>query len=255
MQHLDDEQLRRALHDELALAEVLVVREHTAACELCRERLSQAEREEHAVHLLLATLDHPPPRVSAASVMTRARPWPGRLVQYAAATLCIAALGGVAWAAPGSPFPLMMRRVSAWFDGAPAASRAPVLQTPATVAPSAPVPAPGVSGIAVTPGDRLVIRFAQTQAVGEVRVRITEGSEVLVRALAGAASFTSDAGHLDIANTGSTSDFDIAVPRGALLVEVQVQGRRLFLKRGERIISVVGATGDGAYVFSLTRPQ
>ncbi|MGH7702071.1 MAG: anti-sigma factor family protein, partial [Gemmatimonadales bacterium] len=71
--HLDEEQIQRLLRGELAPPVATSVREHLAGCTDCRERVTQAEREESEVDSLLRHLDHPAPRIGAHAVLARAR--------------------------------------------------------------------------------------------------------------------------------------------------------------------------------------
>lgn len=249
--HLDEEQVQRLLHHELAPGEgegrETSVREHLGWCAECRGRVAAAEREENDVFALLRQLDHPPPRVEAQSVAARARARGVSWSRWAAGIVLALGLAGAAYAAPGSPLPAWVRAVVNWIgdrpdSGAPASAQAPV-------------PGPGVGGIAVAPGRELVILFTAPQVEGQARVSLTDGADVVVRAPSGAATFTSDVNRLVIDNTGeaSSATFEIEIPRAAPRVEIRVEAVRLFLKDGPRITAAAGSTElRGSYLLGLT---
>lgn len=216
--HLDEEQVQRLLHRELAPPLETAVREHLAECIECRGRVAQAEREEDEVHALLRHLDHPAPRVDPHAVAARARARGVRWVRWAAGIVVALGLAGAAYAAPGSPLPAWVEAVVRWVEGG-----------------SAEVPDPGVAGIAVAPGRELVILFTSAQPEGQAEVSLTDGAEVVVRAPIGAATFTSDVDRLVIDNQGSPATFEIQIPRTAPRVEIRVAGDRIFLKEGSRV--------------------
>jgi len=112
---------------------------------------------------------------------------------------------------------------------------------------SAQAPDPGVAGIAVAPGRALVILFTSPQVEGQAQVSLTDGTEVVVRAPSGTATFTADVDRLVIDNPGSRATFEIQIPRAAPWVEIRVQGVPIFLKEGSRV--------TGSYLLPLTPPE
>ena len=260
--HLDERQVQRVLHGELAGAEDEAARAHLATCASCKEQVAAAEREENEIHALLGTLDHEPPRIHArafttahaAHVAHAARSSRAAWRRRAAGLLVALGAAGTAYALPGSPLP-------AWVDavverlGSLADSSA---RRPATSAPAATEPAPGPrqattesrSGIAVDPGSSLLILFARAQGEGHVEIVLSDGSAVEVLAPPAAASFTSDVNLLRIDNAGTAARFRIEVPRAAPRVEIRVAGKRIFLKEGPRITAEPAAT-RGSYVLPL----
>ncbi|MGH7567470.1 MAG: anti-sigma factor family protein [Gemmatimonadales bacterium] len=231
--HLDDDQVQRLLHGELAQPVVVALREHLAGCAPCRERVAAAERDENEVHALLRAVDHPVPRLDPEAVAARVRAH-GLLaprIRWAAGILLALGLAGVAYAAPGSPLRRWVRAVAERLGGG--SSRPPAPAPPQT-------PDSGIAGIAVVPGRALVIRFTAPQTVGQAQVSLTDGAEVVVRAPIGAATFTSDVGQLVIDNRGSSGagggNFAIQIPRAAPRVEIWVAEQRVFLKEGARVI-------------------
>jgi len=242
--HLNEEQLQRLMHDELAWTEVTPVREHVAQCAACRDGLDAARRDEHEVLQLLVFVDHAPPPVSAATLIARARSrewsWMGR----AAAILLAVSVAGVAWAAPGSPVRAFFGNAVEWMRRGPgsASHRAP-----------APAP-PAVAGIAVAPGSRLVILFTAAQAGSAAHVSLTDGEDVVVRAPVGAAAFTSNDDRLVIENARSSATFEVEIPRTAPHVEIRIAGKPAFTKDGARIVARSATQSGNAYNIPLVRP-
>lgn len=227
--HLDDEQIQRLLHDELDAAARAAPQRHLAECAECRGRLAEAEREEQWVFDRIGRLDAPAPLAPGdvewvtrrAGARTSAA-W----MQRAAGFAVTVALIGLAYAAPGSPLPGWVDRVTGWIARpATHASQAPELE-----------PESAPAGIAVAPGTRFTIRFVEPQTAGAVAVSLTDGPNVTVRAHGGAARFATDLGRLTIGNGGSLADYEIELPRSAPWVEIAVGERRLLLKDGARIV-------------------
>lgn len=200
---------------------------------------------------LLRHLDHPLPPLRATDVMKRVSSRRWATVGRAAAVMLVVGLGGVAWAAPGSPVPRLMTRLTSWISRvsrdpmAPTVSPTPVAATPAHKA---------SFGVAVAPGRRLLIGFGTTQRDGGARVTLEDVAEVSVRALAGGAAFTSTDDELRIDNRGSTAAFEIVIPHAAAHVEIRVAGRRVFLKEGDRIVAPHAVLTGTVYQIPLTAP-
>ena len=205
------------------------------------------------VRALLRTLDHPPPPVTAESLAVRARTADAArqrvrpLVRWAAAIALAAGATGAAYALPGSPLPRWIAAVAARVEPR---SRPREAARPAALAGAS-------AGIAVEPGDDLVIVFSPSAPGGAhalARVTLSERAEVAVRVPSGTATFTSDAGRLVVAGTGAPDTVAIEIPRLARRVEIRAGGARLFLKDGERIETRGARLGDGVYELPLARP-
>lgn len=240
--HLDEELIQRVLHAELPPAADQEVRGHLAACPACRSRVDDAQREESRIFELLRELDHPLPRVSDGLTPLRGRRgslW-GRLA--AAIVLGIVA-AGAAYAASGFPLPRIVQRVVEWVGYAPRQDQR--VSPPAEAEPAS-------RGIAVTAGDRLVILFSSVRTAGLATISLTDGTDVEVRTLHGQASFTSDLDRLQVDTKGDSTRFQILIPRGAALVEVQVGGRRVFLKEGDRVVTQARPDPRGDYLIPLS---
>jgi hypothetical protein len=241
--HLEEEVVQRLLHGELTPRNAALARDHVAACAVCRARVSEAEREEAWVLDQLTHLDHPPPPLRAAATMVGRRDlaW-GR---WAAGILLVVCLAGVAYAAPGSPLPQLFQRVAKGI----ASSRARAVQD------KGPRPREsGPQGIAVTPGNRFTIVFSREHPGGGAMVSLTDGTDVVVRAVGGAVTFTSDLDRLSVDNKSSSARFDIEIPRRASHVEIWVGGYRVFSKDSARIVSRGRRGSEDRYLIPFFRP-
>ena len=242
--HLDQEQVQRPLHGETAPPAEAAVRDHLARCEECQSRVAQADSEERWVLERLRRVDHVQPPIAVEVVMERGRRRPARWGRLAAGIFLALAAVGVAYAAPGSPFHGVLQRIVEWVRGSP--------KPPIPAAPS-PEAVGGQAGIAVAPGDRLTIAFAGEQSGGTATVSLTDGSDVVVRALGGTTTFTSEVNHLSIEHRGAPGRFEIQIPRGAPSVEIRVGGRRSFLTEASRVESEYPRDAGGRYLLPLSR--
>ena len=241
--HLDEEQVQRLLHGELPRATETSAREHLARCADCRQRVAEGKRDEDEVYALLRAVDVPPPAIDAEAVAARARAHDFGLKRWAAGILLALCIGGAAYAVPGSPLPALVGAVVEWMGGRPESP-------PTTTSPEAP-PDASIAGIAVVPGEGLLIQFTSAQTEGVAHVSLTDGAEVVVRAPIGAATFSSDADRLVIDNAGSSATFEIQIPRAAPRVEVRVSGNRIFLKEGPRVTTGASGLADALGPFHL----
>ena len=241
--HLDEEQVWRALHSELAASVEPYIRDHVDGCADCRARLETARREEHDVYALLREVDHPVPSVHP-GIMVAGAGAPRAGWRWAAGILLALGFAGVAYAAPGSP-------VRTWVAAVLARMSTPG-HPPLVASPSAPSNS-AMAGIAVAPGRALVIVFTSRQPVGEAVVSLTDSSQVTVHAPIAAATFTSEPDRLVIHNQGSSANFEIAIPATAPRVEIRVGEESRFLKEGPRITTRPPMTvPTGRYVVPLT---
>jgi hypothetical protein len=246
--HLDEEQVQRVLHGELPPPLEAAVHGHLATCSECRRRVGEAEREELEVAALLRHVDHPTPRVDAETVIADAGAHGVRWGRRAAGVLVALGLAGLSYALPGSPVPALVSTAVNWVDRLAARPAPPPPPSPAEVEPAE-------AGIAMTPGPELVILFTSARAEGSVRVSLTDDTQVVVRAPAGAARFTSLTDRLVIENAGPPAEFEIRIPRDARRVEIRVDGRRILLKERARIAADRPAEPAGHYLLPLTGPR
>src|SRR5262245_8545380 len=250
--HLDEEQVQRLLHGELAPEVVPVVREHLATCVECRARAEESRREEEEIHALLGLLDEAPPSLDARTVARQARMRPlqreQRWERWAAGIVVVIGVSGVSYAIPGSPVRAWVKAVVGRVGGR--TGRSPTAAGGSTAPEPRPIPAPAppAAGIAVAPGRELIVTF--TSARGEARVSLTGSTAVVVRAPAGAASFTSHVDRLIIDNVGSAI-FNIEIPRSAQRVEIRVGDRRLLLVESGRILGVEPSESGGPRLVPL----
>ncbi|HEU5154917.1 MAG TPA: hypothetical protein VFU03_09325 [Gemmatimonadales bacterium] len=242
MNHLDVEQVERLLDGEMVTTADRWARVHVTDCGECRERLAVAEREAAEIRSLLTQADHESPKVDALQVAARARVRRGGWQKWAAGILLVLGSTGILYAAPGSPLRGWLAAAARWISHE---------EVKAPAEESAPAPA-SVAGIAVTPGASLVILFEASQPEGRARITLSPGTEVIVRAPAGSATFSTQASRLVIGNHGPASTYEIEIPLKAPRVEVLVEGGRIFLKEGQDITVTDSSAGTGPYLLPLT---
>ena len=152
---------------------------------------------------------------------------------------------GVAYAAPGSPLPRLIDHIIRIMTPAP--------ERPIKI-PTSPVAAEPQVGLAVAPGSRLAIVFLGDQSEGTATVSLSDSADVIVRALGGTTTFTSDAERLTIGHEGAPAEFEILIPRRAPFVEVRAAGRRILLKEGSRVLAALQPDSQGRYLLCLPSP-
>lgn len=205
--------------------------------------LDEEPLDQEDINLLLRQLDHPGPLVPVAAIIAKAREGKPRWSRWAAAILLMAGLGGVAYAIPGSPVPRWVAAAVSRFTG----SHRPTPSLDSVITP----PDAAIAGIAMEPGADFRIVFSHLADRGVARVTLDGGTDVIVRAPAGAATFTSDVNRLVIDNQAGTAVFDIMIPRSALRVEIQVAGHRIFLKDHDRIEADSASVSHQQYLLPL----
>jgi hypothetical protein len=243
--HLDDGQIQRFVDAELTAASAVEARAHLDGCVECRARVAAARDEDAWVLERLRELDHPAPRVQVQAVVTDVERRTLRWGRWAASIAMIVGVAGIAYAAPGSPLPELVGRLTAWIRGNDRA---------ATVSPTAPTERIA-SGTAMAPGDRLRIVFRAEQPGGVALVSLTDAAIVEVRALDKPAEFTLDPDRVSIDNAGSTARFEIDIPSSAPRVEILVGDRRVLLKDAGRVVTAAPRDADGKYRVSLSAPR
>jgi hypothetical protein len=204
-----------------------------------------------AVQALLRALDHPVPKVTAEDIATRARAR-GRVTpawRWAAAVLLTVSVAGAAFALPGSP----LRRWASTLCAVVTGRGRPDAGPDSASAPQVPSSDHGRAGIAVPPGRSLLIVFDRPAPAALALVSLVDGAEVTVRAPAGSATFTTDAGRLIVEGRSASAPgsaptldtFAIDIPRDSRRVEIRAGSARVFLKERDRITSArpTGAAG------------
>ncbi len=238
--HLDDERTQRWLHAELHGPARQEVAAHLAACAECQAQVAAAEAEEGWIRARLADIPAPRPVSSPAGLRGRAsslRRW-----RWAATIVLSCAAAGTVYAMPGSPLPRWVERIGGWISGREI-SPAP---TPAEPAPAPHTP----SGIVLPVEPSLTIRFVG-EAAGEARVVVVDSGSITVQVRRGQAAFTTGPGLLVVEVPDSGTRVEIAVPHGAPLVTIEVDGARRFRLRGGVVESASGPDGDGGYRLGL----
>ena len=249
VRHLDEEQVQRLLHGELAPSVSASVRDHIDVCDECRSRVDESAREETTVRALMENLDHTPPLVDVRTVKRRTQP-AFALGRWAAGVLLLLAIGGVAYAAPGLPFRAVVERLITRVGGrdTPRDGQArPEIALP-------PSSRDVVQGLAVLPGDRFRIVFSSPEPGAIATLSLTDGPQVAIRAVGGRATFTSDVDRVTIGDVTGGSRFEIDVPRGAPRVEIWIAGRRVFSKSASGVVTEGQPDAGGAYRLPLSSP-
>jgi len=234
--HLDQEQIERLVHGEAGSA----ARDHASLCEECRMRVADARNMESEVLDLLGHLDAHAARPTAASIMYGARRSARNSYRWAAGIVLAFGLAGAALALPGSP-------LRDWLRANKESQSATAGRADRTTTDRA-------TGVAVAPGNDLTIQFQNFQEQGVVTVRIVAAGDVVVRSLAGTATFTSATARLLISNSGS-GDFEIEMPRSARRVVILAGDRRLLLKQGSTVTGAGATAAGNEYVLNLRPPR
>ena len=240
--HPDDEVLQRFFHRELEADVRRSAGDHLTVCAECRDRLDRLERDQKEVYRLLEAADSPAPAVTAKDIMVMAGTRSSGRGRWAAGILLAALVAGAAYALPGSP-------VRDWIRDARSRVQRP-MPAPKPAEPQMPL----MAGLAVPPGDHLVIVFERPYPRSSARVSLGEWNEVRVRGPSGGATFGSEADTLRIGNRDSTATFEVEIPLEARHVEIRVAGARIFAKEGDRVVAPGADDGDAVYLLPLAAP-
>lgn len=238
--HLDDERVQRLLHGELGAVEA-ETRVHLERCAPCRDLVEGAREEEDRILALLSEVDHPVARPDPRVVLAEQTAARGQWGRRAAAAIFGVAVAGAAYALPGSPLPGALDRLLGTGPGIRDSAR--VTQADRATAPPA--------GIAVPAAEGLVIELL---AEGQAAIELTDEEEVAVRAVAGAASFSSDPGRLTVRSSGPVQ-LEIRIPRTATGVEVLAGSTPVFRKLAAGPVSPNPPDSAGRYTIPLRPPR
>jgi hypothetical protein len=237
--HLDDERIQRLLHDELGSSEA-DTQLHLGSCAACRELVDEAREEERRIFGLLSQVDHPRPGLDPRILLAERRASGGQWGRRAAAVILGAAIAGAAYALPGSPLPAVLDNLLgigvARRDSAPATQADRVSTSPA--------------GIAVPAEDGLVILLLAEGEGAVATIELTEDAEVVVRAVEGSATFTSDPGRLTVRSSGPVQ-LQIHIPRTAASVEVRSGSTPVFRNLAGGPVSETSPDSTGRFVIPL----
>jgi hypothetical protein len=236
--HLDDERIQRLLHDELGPAEA-EIRLHLESCAACRGLVDGARDEERRTFGLLSQVDHPRPAIDPRVLLAERTASDGHWGRRAAAVILGAAIAGAAYALPGSPLPAALDRLLgtsvARHDSTSAAERGLF-------------PAP--AGIAIPAEDGLVIQLLAEGDGAVATIELTGDEEVVVRAVEGSATFTSDPGRLTVRSSGPLR-LEIHIPRAATSVEVLAGPTPVFRTLDGDPVSEIPPDSTGRFVIPL----
>ena len=238
--HLDDERVQRLLHGELGAAEA-ETRVHLENCAPCRDLVDGAREEEDRILALLSEVDHPVARPDPRVVLAERNASRGQWGRRAAAAILGVAVAGAAYALPGSPLPGALDRLLGTGPGIRDSARA--TQADRATAPPA--------GIAVPAAEGLVVEL---MAEGQAAIELTDEEEVAVRAVAGAATFSSDPGRLTVRSSGPVQ-LEIRIPRTATGVEVLAGSIPVFRKLASGPVSPIPPDSTGRYTIPLRLPR
>lgn len=243
--HLEDGQIQSVLHGELERTAFVIAQAHLDQCEQCRSAMARARSEETELFTLLERLDQPrrPANIQRVrEAARRRRRVPG--MRWAAGAVLAVGAAGVAYAVPSSP-------VRRWIGQL----LAPALRVEdprhATEIPIA--PESDLAGVSVAPGATSTIMFSAKQNIGELRISLADIDEIGVRAPTGSAKYATGAGRVLVDNSGAAASYDIAIPRQAPRVQIEVAGVRVWFKDGQRLVSNYAAGADGVVRIPLSR--
>lgn len=224
--HLEREQIQRVLHGELGPAAEPVER-HLAACRVCREAVEGARQEEASIYALLESLDGERRPVQLAAVKRQARGVARRGIRrWAAGVIAAAGLAGVAYAVPSSPLRALIARMQR--EAPPAVA---IGDSSSHVGVSA---ASELTTVSVASGNSVVVAIAQAQPGMTLRIELADVVEVSVSGPA-AARYSVGPARVLVESAGEGGEYHVVVPRRAPRVEVTLEGRRVWLKEGERV--------------------
>lgn len=240
--HLDDERIQRLLHDELSSSEA-ETQLHLESCAACRELVHEAREEEHRIFGLLSQVDHPIAALDPRILLAERRNSGGEWGRRAAAVIIGATIAGAAYALPGSPVPAVLDRLLG--TGGGRQDSRPAIP-PERDAPPA--------GIAVPAENGLVIRLVAEGEDAVAIIELTEDEEVVVRAVGGSATFTSDPRRLTVRSSGPVR-LEIRIPRTATSVEVLAGSTPVFQLLTGGPVSRTPADSLGRYTIPLRVPS
>ena len=238
MVHPTESDLQALADDELdAIRQRLVLR-HVETCPACADRLRGLARQDRAIADSLRLLDHPAPELSVATVVARARSRPAlRRPLMAAGLSALFAAAAAAAVIPGSPLNLYLGRVvGGWREAPPTVS-------PRPAQPDLPQP----RGVAFVPGPEVEVVFRRAQSGGEIRLSLGESSTVRITGTDPAAAYSLDPARVTVDNQSSDGIYEIVVPRTLRHAQVRVDGRVVFERTDETVLTESSPDGQGWY--------
>jgi hypothetical protein len=233
MHHLDEQAIELFLSGELSDSEAEALRDHLARCSACDDRVAATRKRDEEIGASLSLLGHPVPRLDAEAVIRRSGGrW--RRSHTVAAGIALLVVGGAASAMPGSP-------VRAWLGDIVSGPREASEPALGPVLPS---------GVSVIPSGAFELVFEAGQETGVIRVSLTDDPELSVRATGGSPGFTLEPERVRVANSGSSANYDIQLPRTAASFRLRVGDSVLMSLRDGTVTSPATAV-RGEYVFEF----
>lgn len=177
---------------------------------------------------LLRANDHVAPVLRAERVMALSRRRQmRRTVLIAAATVVLAASVATA-AVPGFSVQTLVRRALARGDPDQSSRVHPQAQS---------ADAAAARGIAFVPERQTLITFAAEQALGSLRVRLTNQASLKITQTSSDrdALFTLTPDGVSVSNDASTANYEILVPVTVSRARIQVAGKTIYNKVGSRL--------------------
>jgi hypothetical protein len=257
--HPDSESLQMWRDRELPSARAESIRVHVSSCESCQAQSTAAQAADDSMRASLRYLDSPVPRVQPAALAARARSRRGHRTRWLIAATLFVGLAGGAAAAPRAVRQWISALVSRHDSGGRAARArvtapaAATTQSPARTDAASTSPA-SLAGIAVSPGANFRVEFANTQRAGTLAIQRGEGSDIVIRAPSGAATFSSSTAELSVMNTAPDASFTLEIPRTLQRLEIRVARRRVYLQTGDRVESAWLEDRAGVRRVPLSQP-
>ena len=218
---------------------------HTATCATCAAAVEQARDADRRTGELLQLLDHRPPAVTAAAVMTRARSRRWRAAAPIAASVLLFAAAGAA-ALPHSP----VRRAlaHAWISLRPtpgSADHATVIESSARAQ----------GGVAITPDQALDVVFERPPRTGTLRISIDSSPRATVRSSDSTARYAVQPDRVLIVSDAAVAAYELVLPRSLSRITVTVGNRVVFRKLDTLTTSAVARDGRGVFKIDFASPM
>lgn len=253
--HLDEGTLQQLLDGELMSLSRGTAERHLAECAACRMQKRVLENAFDSLGRAVPLLDPPEVSLDLAHAAWRRRLGSGWVRaahrSLPRAALFVLAIGGIASATvPGSP-------VRGWAESLweePDTAEPP--QAGREVAASTPGPKEVTAGVLIAPADGELHVFVEHPSPDlRIRVRLADQAEMVVRGHAGAAdaSFRIGRGQVRVEEAGA-GELEVVIPRAVQRASISVDGRRLLLKEGEDLHTLLAGSGLGADLVFPVRP-
>jgi len=247
MKHLDEGALQALLDGELPAGEARAAEAHLAVCAACTHEMAELRSVHELLGRGLALADVTPP-VATAQMAIRGRRarvqtqgWLGesRRALLRAAALVALVAGAASAAVPGTPINRWLRDTTGLEPHAEIPTEQPVARR-ASPAPAPPAPA---SGVSIFPEDGSVRVVLNDPSRGlKLRARLQPGGRAEVAAAGDAsdARFRTGPGRIEVSDAGP-GEVTVVLPAEATAAVVEVDGRTVVAKDGDRLVALAGA--------------